>query len=131
LAAVDAAPAADFAATAGVLAAAGAAGAVGAAMAAFTCDQRVDRNRLPFLHQDLGDHATHRRRDFGVDLVRRDLEHRLVALDRVADLLEPLRQRALGDRLPHLGHHDVYACHRVILAPSFARVAARARTTRS
>ena len=39
----------------------------------------------------------------------------LVALDLVADLLEPLRQRALGDRLAHLGHHNVYTRHAITL----------------
>src|SRR6266849_5147918 len=50
-------------------------------------------------------------RDFGIDLVGRDLEQRLVPLDGVADLLEPFAQRAFGDGLAHLGHEYVYACH--------------------
>ena len=56
------------------------------------------------------------RRDLGVDLVGRDLEDRLVALHRVADLLQPLRQRPLGDRFAHLGHDDVNTCHALILS---------------
>ena len=51
--------------------------------------------------------AGRRRRDLGVDLVGRDLEQRLVALDRVADLLDPADDRAFGDRLAHLRHHDI------------------------
>ena len=70
-------------------------------------DDAVDRHRLPFLDLDLGQHARGRRRDLGVDLVGRDLEQRLVAIDRVADLLDPADDRAFGDRLAHLGHHDV------------------------
>ena len=45
-----------------------------------------------------------RRRHLGVDLVGRHLEQRLVLGDLVADLLEPLRDRALGDGLAELGH---------------------------
>ena len=45
--------------------------------------------------------------NLGIDLVGRDLEQRLVAVDRVADLLDPADDRAFGDRLAHLGHHDV------------------------
>ena len=43
----------------------------------------------------------------GVDLVGRDLDERLVDLDRVADLLEPLEDRAFGHRFAHLGHGDL------------------------
>ena len=43
-------------------------------------DDRLHRHRLPFGHQDLGEHAARRRRNLRVDLVRRDLEDRLVAL---------------------------------------------------
>ena len=64
-------------------------------------------DRLPFLDLDLGEHAGDRRRDLRVDLVGRNLEQRLVAVDRVADLLDPADDRAFGDRLAHLGHHDV------------------------
>ena len=38
----------------------------------------------------------------GVDLVGGHLDQRLVGLDAVADLLEPLEDRSLGDRLAHL-----------------------------
>ena len=71
----------------------------------------LDGDGLPFLDQDLGEHTSVRRGNFGVDLVGRDLEDRLVALDGVADLLEPLRQRALGDGFTHLGHYYIDLCH--------------------
>ncbi len=64
-------------------------------------------DRLAFRHEDLGDHACGGRWHLGVDLVRRDLEERLVALDRVADALHPARHRSLGDRLAQLRHHHV------------------------
>ncbi len=43
----------------------------------------------------------------GVDLVGRDLEEDVVLGYRVADLLQPLGDRALGDRFAQLGHGDV------------------------
>src|SRR5947208_13275876 len=74
-------------------------------------DESLHRDRLPFLHLDLRQHAGHGRRDLSVDLIGRDLEQRLVPLDFLANLLEPLADRALGDRLAHLGHEDVYTGH--------------------
>ena len=68
---------------------------------------RADLDRLALLDEDLGDHARRRRRHLGVDLVGRDLEQALVGLDVLAHLLEPLRDRPLGDGHAHLGHHDV------------------------
>ena len=67
----------------------------------------VDRHRRARLDADLLEHAGGRRRDLGVDLVGGDLEERLVALHLVADLLHPLGDGALGDRLAHLRHDDV------------------------
>ena len=67
----------------------------------------VDRHGLAFLDADLRDHAGGRRRNLGVDLVGRNLEQRLVAIDRVADFLDPADDRALGNRLAHLRHHDI------------------------
>ena len=46
--------------------------------------------------QDLGDRAARRGGHLGVDLVGRDLDHRLALLDRVALLLVPLEDRSLG-----------------------------------
>ena len=48
--------------------------------------------------------ALERRRDLGVDLVGDDLDDRLVLVDVVADLLEPLPDGPLGDALAELGH---------------------------
>ena len=59
---------------------------------ALRCDHRQlrpDLDRLALLHQDLADDARAGARHLGVDLVRRDLEQRLVGLDRLALLLEP------------------------------------------
>src|SRR5947209_11765399 len=60
-----------------------------------------------FIGFDLAQDASGRRGDFGVYLVCRDFKQRLVALDFVADLLEPLGDSAFKDRLPHLGHDYV------------------------
>ena len=67
----------------------------------------ADRDGLAGLGEDLGDRAARGRGHLGVDLVRGDLDDRLVDLDAVADGLGPLEDRALGDRLAHLRHHDV------------------------
>ena len=64
----------------------------------------VDLYGIAFLGGDFGEDPRSGRGNLGVDLVGRDLEQRLVALDLVADLLHPADDRAFGDRLPHLGH---------------------------
>ena len=66
-----------------------------------------DLHRLTLLHEDLCDDSLGGARHLGIDLVRRDLEQRLVPLDRLADLAEPLRDRSLGHGDAHLGHHDL------------------------
>jgi hypothetical protein len=68
---------------------------------------RADRHGLVGLDQDLHDRPSRRRRDLGVDLVGRDLDHALVALHRVAFPLQPLEDRSLGHRLAHLGHLEL------------------------
>jgi hypothetical protein len=70
-------------------------------------DDGVDRHGLALGHEDFEEGAGSRGWNLGVDLVGGDLEERLVALDRVAGLLEPLRDRSFGDRLAHLRHDDV------------------------
>ena len=85
----------------------GCAGGFGAGLADHRHDDGVDGDGLPFLDLDLGQHAGAGRRDLRVDLVGRDLEQRLVAVDRFADLLDPADDGAFGDRFAHLGHHDV------------------------
>jgi hypothetical protein len=56
------------------------------------------------LDEDLLDHSGRRRGNLGVDFVGRDLDDVLVGLNRVALLLEPLRDGALDDRLAELRH---------------------------
>src|ERR1019366_353362 len=70
-------------------------------------DYGVDADRLAFLHQDLGEGAGGRRRNFGIHLVGGDLKQRLVALDALAGLFEPFGQRAFHNAFAHLGHDDV------------------------
>jgi len=69
-------------------------------------DHFVDRDGFTRLDLDLGQHAGDRRRNLGVNLVGGNLEERLVAIDRIAHLLDPADDRPLGNRFPHLGHHD-------------------------
>ena len=59
-----------------------------------------------------------RARHFGIDLVGRDLEQRLVGLDLVALLLQPARDRPLRDGHTHLRHYDVDCGLRGHAAPS-------------
>ena len=70
-------------------------------------DLGVVRDRRAFLDEDLGQGALERRRHLGVDLVGDDLEQRLVLVDMVARLLEPLPDRPLGDALAELGHRHL------------------------
>ena len=58
-----------------------------------------------------------RRRHLRVDLVGRHLEQRLVGVDVVADRLEPLRDRALGDRLAELRERDFSQCRNPFSSP--------------
>jgi hypothetical protein len=67
----------------------------------------IDADRLSFLHEDLGQGTRGRGGNLGVDLVGRDLEERLVALQLIANLLRPFRQGALDDTFAHLGHYDI------------------------
>ena len=77
---------------------------------------------------DLGEHAGDGRGNLGVDLVGRDLEDRLVALNGVADLLQPLGDGALGDGLAHLRHQDFGAGAGRVAAEALPCVAAGAST---
>ena len=67
----------------------------------------ADLDGLALGNQDLGEDAGGGRGHLGVDLVGRDLEERLVPLDRVTDRLHPAGDRALGHRLTELRHHHV------------------------
>ena len=53
-------------------------------------DHRLDRHGLPLVDLDFLQHAGRGRRNFRVHFVGRNFEQRLVALDAVARLLEPL-----------------------------------------
>src|SRR5688572_11908896 len=66
----------------------------------------VHRDRLACLDLDLGQDAGRGRGNLSVYFVGRDFEQRLVAIDRIAHLLDPADDRPLGNRFPHLGHHD-------------------------
>ena len=70
-------------------------------------DDGIDGDDRTLLDQDLGEDALGGGGDFRIDLVGGDFEERLVALDGVADLLEPLGQRAFDNALAHLGHHNI------------------------
>ena len=85
----------------------GAAGATSAPAGAMRASTVPTSTVSPSWHEDLGEDALAGARHLGVDLVGRDLEQRLVARDRLARLLEPLRDRALGDGHAHLRHHDL------------------------
>ena len=69
------------------------------------CDHRVYFDCLAFFELDLRQHTRGRRRYFSVDLVGRDLEQRLVALDAFTHLLQPLCNRSFRDGLAHLRHY--------------------------
>jgi hypothetical protein len=73
-------------------------------------DNGLNGHGFAFADLDFFEHAGGRRGNFGVDLVRRDLEQRFVALDFVAGFLEPLGDGTFKDAFAHLGHYDV-DCH--------------------
>ena len=85
------------------------------------------------LRLDRRDRPARRRGDLGVDLVGRDLDHGLALFDRVAVRLVPFEDRPLGDRLAHLGHHDLArrprrrAAASLAVAPSVLGLASRGR----
>ncbi len=103
-------------------------------------DLGVVGHRVAFLDKDLGKRPGEGRRDLRVDLVGDDLDDRLVPVDVLADLLEPLADRSLGHALAELRHrhfrHWVTSgplrrawCFGACLAHSFAhRRADRLRT---
>ena len=68
------------------------------------CHDGVDGYRFALGDTDLGHHSGGGGRNLGVNLVRRDLEERLVAVDSLTDLLVPTNNRALGDGFAKLRH---------------------------
>ena len=77
----------------------------------------LDGNGLAFSNLDFLQHTGGRRGNFGVDLVGGDFEQRLVALDLVTGLLEPLGDGAFENAFAHLGH-DYIHCHGMFLLAS-------------
>jgi hypothetical protein len=71
------------------------------------CKNRAYVDGLAFWNADLRDNTTRRRRNLRVHFVGGDLEERFVSLDRLADLLQPAGDRALGYGLAELWHEDV------------------------
>ena len=69
-------------------------------------DDRIDFDRGALRRTDLSEYSGHGRGNLGVHFVGGDLKERVVFFDRVTGLLEPLGDRALKDRLAHLGHDD-------------------------
>ena len=82
-------------------------GAVATGRTADLAELGSDSHRFAFLDEDLRERPAARGRDLRVDLVGRDLEQRLVGIDVLALLLQPLRDRPLGDGHAHLRHHDI------------------------
>ena len=78
-------------------------------------DDGADLDGLALRHEDFDQGSRRRRRDLGVHLVRGDLQDRLVPLDGVADLLQPLGNRALDDGFAHLGHRHFDSGHEQLL----------------
>jgi hypothetical protein len=83
----------------------------------------ADRHCLIGLDEDLRDRARDRRGDLRVDLVRGDLDERVVDRDGVAHLHAPLEHGALGDRIAHLREGNVSQ-----LAADRGRVVRRCRS---
>ncbi len=66
----------------------------------------LDCRRRALGQQDLLQEAGNGAGYLGIDLVGLDLDQRLISRDRIANLLEPATDRALGDRLAQLRHLD-------------------------
>jgi len=81
-------------------------------------DDGIDGDGVAFLRENLSQRAGGGRGDLGVDFVGGDLEQRLIALDLVADFLQPARHGSFGDRFAHLGHDDISG-HSSFLAMPF------------
>ena len=70
-------------------------------------DDRVHANGCSFGDFDFLQDSGGGRGNFGIDFVGRNFEERLVALDFVSGLLQPLGDGAFDDGFAHLGHDDV------------------------
>ena len=79
----------------------------GFAIGGDSADDRIHADGRAFGDFDFLQNAGGRSGNFGVDFVGGDFEERLVALDFVAGLLQPLGDGAFDDGFAHLGHDDV------------------------
>ena len=77
-------------------------------------DDGLNRHGLAFIDLDFFQYAGGGRRNLGVHLVGGNLEERLVALDFIARLLQPLRDGAFENAFAHLGHDDVNSHRRLL-----------------
>ena len=100
-------------------------GAAAAAPASRSGDHRADRDRVAVRDQLLAHRAGDRRRHLDRDLVGLEAGDRLVRLDRVAGLLQPLAERRLGDRFAQRRDFD-FGRHVAFLQLAFAAAARRA-----
>ena len=66
-----------------------------------------DVDRLAFRHENRREHSCGRRRDLGVNLVRRYFEQGLIALDLVTHGLHPTGDRPFRHRLAQLRHRHI------------------------
>ena len=85
----------------------GSSGSRGVAVSGDDAYDGVDLDGVAGFDLDLLKSAGRGRGDFGVNLVGGDFEQRLVTLDFVAGLFEPLGDGSFEDRFAHLGHDDV------------------------
>jgi hypothetical protein len=69
--------------------------------------QRPNPHSRAFGHCDLAHNTGGRRRHLGIDLVGGDFEQRLILLDTLARLLEPLPNRPFSHALAKLRHLDI------------------------
>jgi hypothetical protein len=65
--------------------------------------------QVAFLYFDLSQNAGGRR-GISASTLSVDLKQRLVALDFIANFLQPLGNGAFKNRFAHLRHHHVHAC---------------------
>ena len=72
-------------------------------------------NHFSFLRQDLPQDATLNRWHFCVYFVGGYLEQRLVLFDRVAGILQPVKNRGFCDAFTHFRHYQFYKGHSVLI----------------
>src|SRR5215813_1648618 len=67
-------------------------------------ERSADRQSIAFGSKQPNEYSRDRRRDFGIHLIRADVEDRFVAGDAIADFFDPAGYRTLSNALPHLRH---------------------------